>query len=104
MIKYLATMAFLATFAVVAAAQAQTQPGVYLSGVASVVDGDTIDLDHKHRIRLFGINAPEVSDFGGQISKNVMIQLVSNARITCRVVDVDPVSYTHLTLPTTPYV
>ena len=60
----------------------------YRCKILRIVDGDTVDVDvdlgfgtwmHKERVRLLGIDTPE-----------------SRTR--------DTVSYTHLTLPTPPYV
>ena len=75
----------------------------------SVIDGDTIILDKK-KIRFSGIDAPESffkgkkqtcklesqKIFCGEISKKKLTQKIDNQIVT--------VSYTHLTLPTTPYV
>ena len=35
--------------------------------VVRVIDGDTIELDHGERVRLIGVDTPEMSDFRGRV-------------------------------------
>ncbi len=51
------------------------------SGRAWVVDGDTIVVD-KRRIRLFGMDAPEMDQRGGTRAKTTLIRLCRRERVT----------------------
>ncbi len=51
------------------------------SGRAWVVDGDTIVVD-KRRIRLFGMDAPEMDQRGGTRAKTALIRLCRRERVT----------------------
>jgi len=58
--------------------------------VANVIDGDTLDLADGRRVRLLGINAPEVAHHGrpgealGEKAKQVLYSLVADKRIRLR--------------------
>ena len=54
----LALAAFVFVFALIAGARSEAGQVAVLSGQASVIDGDTIEI-HNTRIRLHGIDAPE---------------------------------------------
>ena len=48
----------------------------------SVIDGDTIRLDTGETVRLSGIDAPELSQPGGELSRQYLAHLVLGRRIT----------------------
>ncbi len=50
------------------------------SGRAWIVDGDTITVE-RHRVRLFGMDAPELDQDGGHKAKARLIQLIRKARV-----------------------
>jgi endonuclease YncB( thermonuclease family) len=50
------------------------------SGRAWVVDGDTITVE-RHRVRLFGMDAPELDQDGGKKAKAWLIRLVRKGRV-----------------------
>ena len=53
-------------------------------GPARVIDGDTLHIG-SHRIRLFGINAPEVGSEAGEEATRLMESLSANRPVTCNV-------------------
>lgn len=53
-----------------------------LTGVATVVDGDTLDL-HGTRVRLWGVDAPEWNTPMGAVAKITMRQLLAKGPLTC---------------------
>ena len=57
-------------------------------GPARVIDGDTLHIG-SHRIRLFGINAPEVGSVAGEEATRLMESLSANRPVTCNVMDTD---------------
>jgi endonuclease YncB( thermonuclease family) len=87
----LAAQLLLATSAVLA-------EGTHITGVASVIDGDTIEI-HGQRIRLFGIDAPEGSQLCarpdgerwrcGQQGSLALSDRIGRATVSCRPRDVD---------------
>jgi endonuclease YncB( thermonuclease family) len=57
---------------------------------AHVVDGDSICFDRgRVRVRLFGIDAPEMSQFGGKAARGHLIRMIGGQRVTIRPVDID---------------
>lgn len=54
-----------------------------LSGYARVIDGDTIKIGDK-RIRLWGIDAPELSEPGGKEAKAFLQGLLLDTKVSCR--------------------
>ena len=48
----------------------------------SVIDGDTIRLDNGETVRLIGIDAPELSQPGGELSRQYLAHLVLGKRIS----------------------
>jgi micrococcal nuclease len=49
--------------------------------VKRVIDGDTFETDSGEKVRLIGINSPEISDVYGVESKNYLIKLISGKTI-----------------------
>ncbi|MBI2545427.1 MAG: thermonuclease family protein [Candidatus Aenigmarchaeota archaeon] len=50
--------------------------------VTRVIDGDTVELSDNERVRLLGINAPEITEAHYQDAKDKMIELVQNKSVT----------------------
>jgi endonuclease YncB( thermonuclease family) len=48
----------------------------------AVIDGDTIRLDNGETVRLIGIDAPELSQPGGEESRQYLAQLILNKGVT----------------------
>lgn len=69
-------------------AKARRKLGTQISGKAYVIDGDTIDI-RGDRLRLFGIDAPEMDHPYGRKSKSAMIALCKGKTIHAVVTDVD---------------
>ena len=67
---------------------AAQEGGDVIEGRASVTDGDTIRIG-EHRIRLFGVDAPEMDTAAGPAAKDFMRDLVQDQRTRCQVVDID---------------
>lgn len=58
--------------------------------VTKVSDGDTIRIEgHKPRIRLWGVDAPELKNRGGKKSKAYLTGLVFGQTVTCTIVGDD---------------
>jgi endonuclease YncB( thermonuclease family) len=64
-----------------------SQPDSF-SGSAYVIDGDTLAFGDV-RVRLFGIDTPEMDQSQGQASKAAMINLVRGQELEVRTVDTD---------------
>ena len=62
--------------------------------VVRVVDGDSLELldehDQQHRIRLFGIDAPEQGQAFGRRAKESLADLVAGRTVTAHIMDEDP--------------
>jgi endonuclease YncB( thermonuclease family) len=52
------------------------------------IDGDTMR-DGPDRLRLFGIDAPEMSEAGGEASKRALAALIAGQTLACYTVDTD---------------
>ena len=48
----------------------------------AVIDGDTIRLDTGETVRLIGIDAPELSQPGGELSRQYLAQMILGKKIT----------------------
>lgn len=51
------------------------------SKVTRVIDGDTFEIETGEKVRLIGINAPEISDIFGVESKEYLIQLIEGKEV-----------------------
>jgi micrococcal nuclease len=49
--------------------------------VVRVIDGDTFETDKGEKVRLIGINAPEISDIFGEEAKQYLSELILNKTI-----------------------
>jgi micrococcal nuclease len=49
--------------------------------VTRVIDGDTFETDSGEKVRLIGINAPEISDIFGQEAKIYLSDLIANKNV-----------------------
>jgi micrococcal nuclease len=49
--------------------------------VTRVIDGDTFETDTGEKVRLIGINAPEISDIFGQEAKQHLSDLIENKTV-----------------------
>ena len=68
--------------------------------IRSVTDGDTLVLNDGRKVRLLGINAPELG-FGGEASEPYAIAAKDYVKSLWQAEQsAKTVSYTHLTLPT----
>lgn len=54
----------------------------------TITDGDTIRAGDV-RVRLWGIDAPEMSEAGGQAAKQHLRRITAGQELRCEVVDVD---------------
>lgn len=62
----------------------------------SVTDGDTFELNTGETVRLIGIDAPELFDPGGDISKMYLSHLISGKEILCNPGDEERDNYGRL--------
>ena len=46
--------------------------------VTRVIDGDTFEIEGEERVRMIGINAPEMREQYGLLSKNYLTKLIEN--------------------------
>ena len=53
--------------------------------VTRVIDGDTFETETGEKVRLIGINAPEISDVFGQEAKQHLINLIENRTVFLQV-------------------
>lgn len=67
--------------------------GIVVGRVVAVADGDTLtvldDYDRQHRIRLFGIDAPEKAQPFGNQAKKSLSSKVFGSSVRVQIVDVD---------------
>ena len=77
----------LAVFLVLTLCSAQAW--AFLARVVAVHDGDTITVDDGVRVRLFGIDAPELAQEGGRESRRYLAELVLHQRVELTVKDTD---------------
>ena len=69
--------------------------GILALVVAFVIDGDTFiardAAGYEHRISLWGLDAPELSERGGPQARALLTRLIDNSdgRVTCYVIDED---------------
>ncbi|MGB1360620.1 MAG: thermonuclease family protein [Alphaproteobacteria bacterium] len=74
---------------------ADLKKGDVISGSVWVIDGDSLIItakDHKkYEVRIFGINAPELSTDKGQVAKRFMIRLIKsgNRQASCEFMEYD---------------
>ena len=74
-----------------AAAQDDTPPEI-IEGRAVVLDGDTLAVDQPKgpvRVRLFGIDAPEMRSANGAFARAHLDELIAGATVACAVVEID---------------
>lgn len=62
---------------------APTQPTQTLIGKASAIDGDTIRIDGRTKVRLSGVAAPERNEEGGATATTFMRQLINGKTLRC---------------------
>jgi endonuclease YncB( thermonuclease family) len=74
---------------VVAGTAAYTLPYLIGEKVTEITDGDTFILANEQRIRLSGIDAPELEYCGGKEAKEALEKLIMNKRVILRDVEVD---------------
>ncbi|MEO1476210.1 MAG: thermonuclease family protein [Pseudomonadota bacterium] len=66
------------------------QPEAHSGHVRHVVDGDTFYLlGHNGPIRLWGIDAPELDQAGGEASKRALEALLSRGAVSCHFIGTD---------------
>jgi micrococcal nuclease len=58
--------------------------------VIRIIDGDTFETETGEKVRLIGINAPEIRDIFGEEAKQHLINLVEN-----KIVDLEPDHISH---------
>jgi micrococcal nuclease len=52
--------------------------------VVRIIDGDTFEIEKGEKVRMVGINAPEISDFFGIEAKNFLSDLIKNRYVDLR--------------------
>ncbi len=65
-------------------------PKQYEGTVTRVIDGDTFYLNSvETRIRLWGLDAPERSEKGGNAATRALREIAHGQRVTCKEIDID---------------
>ena len=73
-----------------AAPKQYERPKQYVGTVTRVVDGDTFYLNSVGtRIRLWGLDAPERSEKGGNAATRALREIAHGQRVTCKEIDID---------------
>jgi endonuclease YncB( thermonuclease family) len=86
----LAAVALYANLPHVAAGGSAARAGTFTGQVTRVVDGDTFRISSKDiRIRVWGLDAPEVEQPGGSAATATLSRLISGQSLTCRQRDID---------------
>ena len=67
----------LLVFLVILSLNAQSQKSI----VSRIIDGDTFETNSGEKVRLVGINAPEISDIYGEEAKKYLSELISEKEI-----------------------
>jgi micrococcal nuclease len=77
--------------ALVSETKAQTRSSdMFQARVSKILDGDTFTLSgESHRIRVWGLDAPEWNHRGGSTATATLSGLISGKRLSCAVVDID---------------
>ena len=57
--------------------------------VIKVYDGDTVTLEDKTRLRLYGIDAPELKQRGGKFARELLYDRIFNKKIEYEVISTD---------------
>ncbi len=52
-----------------------------ITKVTRIIDGDTFETETGEKVRMIGINAPEISDFFGQEAKQYLSDLIENKTV-----------------------
>jgi endonuclease YncB( thermonuclease family) len=73
------------------------QPGANLRLCSRVIDGDTIVCEGVGKIRLIGINAPELGSYGGDTSAQFLENLILRKQVKVEVCPVNPTDRYHRT-------
>jgi micrococcal nuclease len=70
-------------------ARAEEAP-ILQARVSKVLDGDTFTLSgESRRIRVWGLDAPELNHEGGSTATSTLHSLISGKRLSCVVLDID---------------
>jgi micrococcal nuclease len=70
--------------AVVTGAAALALPYYVGEKVTEVIDGDTFRIQNDTKVRLFGINAPEMGNCGSDEAKKALTKLILNKKVVLR--------------------
>jgi len=90
-IDELPVFALVAAVLVIAVVAAERDPasapvcpaGPLEGGITHIIDGDTIIVDDRVRLRLEGIAAPELHEPGGQASREVLAMIAVHTPLRC---------------------
>lgn len=88
-LAFLATTALAALVAFIDRASHEVDtPLTPFTEVAFAIDGDTLDLDGK-RVRLFGIDAPEISQEQGELARIRLMGILGSRPVTVEPIETD---------------